>query len=82
MKERNWEQFSEWVKDYERERLKDKTPLQRIEIFEALYQAALTLHKDKVQWAWKSDEDAKRSGHLKPLIEIRKQFMFAEKRRD
>ena len=43
MKERNWEQFSEWVKDYERERLKDKTPLQRIEIFEALYQAALTV---------------------------------------
>ncbi|HJH26547.1 MAG TPA: hypothetical protein C5S37_07165 [Methanophagales archaeon] len=43
MKERNWEQFPEWVKDYERERLKDKTPLQRIEIFEALYQAALTV---------------------------------------
>ena len=41
MKERNWEQFSEWVKDYERERLKDKTPLQRIEIFEALYQSGI-----------------------------------------
>ena len=43
MKERNWERFLEWVKGYERERLKDKTPLQRIEIFEALYQVALTL---------------------------------------
>ena len=49
---------------------------------EILSELLLTLHKDKVQWVWKSDEDAKRSGHLKPLIEIRKQFMFAEKRRD
>ena len=36
-------EFLEWVKNYEREQLKDKTPLQRIEIFDALYQAALTL---------------------------------------
>lgn len=77
MKKGRWEKFSEWVTDYERERLRDKTPLERIEIFEALYRAALTLHKDKVQWAWVSDEDAKRNKHLKHLIEMRK--LFTEK---
>jgi hypothetical protein len=82
MKKRNWEKFSEWVKDYERKRLKDKTPLERIEIFEALYQAALTLHKDKIQWTWFSDEDAMGNEHFKHLIETRKLFVFSEKRRD
>ena len=43
MKKGRWEKFSVWVKDYERERLRDKTPLERIEIFEALYRAALTV---------------------------------------
>jgi hypothetical protein len=74
----DWEKFSEWVKVYERERLNDKTPLERIKIFESLYQTALTLHKAKIKWV--SDEDAKRSEHLKRLIEMRK--LFAEKRRD
>lgn len=76
MKKRNWEKFSEWTIEYERERLKDKSPLERIEIFETLYQMAITLNKNKVQWT--SDEDAKRSEHLKRLIKMRN--LLAEKR--
>jgi len=80
MEKRNWEMFSEWVTDYERERLKDKSPVERIEIFESLYKTASVLRKDKASWL--SDEAAKRSEHFRRLIKMRELFMFTEKRRD
>ena len=80
MEKRNWELFSEWVTVYERERLKDKSPVERIEIFESLYKAASTFSKDKVRWI--SDEAAKRSEHFRRLIKMRELFMFPEKGRD
>lgn len=80
MEKRNWEMFSDWVMDYERERLKDKSPVERIEIFESLYKTASTFSKDKAPWL--SDEAAKRSEHFRRLIKMRELFMFPEKRRD
>jgi hypothetical protein len=78
VEKRNWQMFSDWKKDYERERLKETSSLERVLLFEALYLAALTLHKDKLQWAWISDEAAKRNSHIMHLIEMRKLFVHGK----
>lgn len=75
VEKRNWQMFSDWKKEYERERLKETSSLERVLLFEGLYLAALTLHKDKLQWAWTSDEAAKRNNHIMHLIEMRKLFV-------
>lgn len=66
----------EIVKRFERGRLRDKykdlTPTQRLEIYEDLYRAAMKIAPEKLTHPWPGDDNWHKIPHLRHLIETRK----------
>ncbi len=66
----------ELVKRLERERLrlryKGMTPVQRLEIYEDLYEAALKIAPEKARRPWPGDDNWHKIPHLRRLIETRR----------
>ncbi len=74
-REIRWRRFHRWENQYDREYLRRLSPLERIRIYEGLYQTVLRLHPEKIRCHWESDERGEREAHIKYLMEMRKPFL-------
>lgn len=71
----NWKRFSRWEERYEEDRLREFSPLEKLEIYEEFYKMALAVQSNRILFPWNSDEEAKKNPHLKYLINFRKTLL-------
>lgn len=69
-REARWKRFHSWESHYERERVRKLSPVERIRLYEDLYQTVLRVRPEGIRCRWASDEAGKEDPHIKHLIEI------------
>lgn len=71
-REARWKRFHSWESRYERDQLTKLTPLEKIRLYEDLYQTLLKLRPEMLGCDWTSDEAGKQDHHLKHLAVLKR----------